>query len=173
MNGPGAPSTPSPLAEARVAAAVLAVGAALLYFGVVSPLNGRAAALVEEHRRAREERREARTRLRNAELRDDVRRRAAALVRESAAPGDEVARAVRDRVVGALGGARDVSLSVTPDGDGVRVQLSLTASEDEALALLGRLSGPGVGVILQDVRLGRADRAIQLNVTGVAFGGVA
>lgn len=171
--GPARRGPPSAAGEARVAAAILAVMAALLYFGVVSPLNGRATALVEAHRRAREERREARVRLRSAELREDVRRRAAALVRDSPAPADEVARGVRARVVAALGGARDVSLSVTPGGEGVRVQLGLTASEEEAFALLGRLSAPDVGLILQEVRLGRGERGMQLSVSGVAFGGVA
>jgi hypothetical protein len=159
----------------RWIAAVLLLAAAGLYVGVARPAQKLAGQAADEYRRARDERREIRSRLTQLERRDAARRRAARVLEAPSASGEEAVRRVRRSVVHALAGVSvgGTRLSVQPGRApvGARVHLSTEGPFEEILRLCASLARPEAGLILDRVSMHpTAGGATALDVDALGFG---
>jgi hypothetical protein len=159
---------------ARWMAAVLFVAAAGLYVGVARPAERLAGAAGDEYRKARDERREIRTRLTQLERRDAARRRAARVLGTASPSGEESVRRVRRSVVQVLSAVKvgGIRLSVQPGRApvGARVRLSAQGSYDEIVRLCAGLARPETGLVLNRVDLRPTSAGTSLEVDALGFG---
>jgi hypothetical protein len=155
--------------SARVLAALLVLGAGLLYTGVTLPAYREAADAEAAVGRARAERPGLRARLAERELQAAAEDKAsAAVAAATSGPGDPVVR-LRRSVVGSLEGATvsgaRLAVSAGRSPVGARVQFSAEGRYAEILRLAGHLVRPGTGLVLENVRLrpGPAGLALDLS----------
>ncbi|HXB55769.1 MAG TPA: hypothetical protein VN461_13355 [Vicinamibacteria bacterium] len=157
--------------SARVLAALLLLGAGLLYAGVTLPAHRVAADTEAAVGRARAERPGLHARLaaqqRQAAAEDKA---TAAVAAATSGPGDPVVR-LRRSVVASLEGApvSGARLAVTAGRPpvGARVQVSADGRYAEILRLVGHLVRPGTGLVLENVRLRPGSAGLSLDL--IAF----
>ncbi|HKC12260.1 MAG TPA: hypothetical protein VKI41_09525 [Vicinamibacteria bacterium] len=149
-------------------AALLLLGAGLLYTGVTLPAHRAEADAEAAVARARAERPGLRARLAARELQAAADKASAGVAAATSGPGDPVVR-LRRSVVGSLEGATvsGARLAVTAGRPpvGARVQFSAEGRYAEILRLAGHLVRPGTGLVLESVRLrpGAAGLALDLS----------
>ncbi len=161
--------------SARVLAALLLLGAGLLYVGVTLPAHRAAADAEDAVGRARAERPGLRARLAEREHQAAAEDKASAAVAAAASgPGDPVVR-LRRSVVGSLDGAAvsAVRLAVTAGRSpvGARLQLSAEGRFAEILRLAGHLVRPGTGLVLENVRLRPSPAGLALDLSAFSLTG--
>lgn len=159
--------------SARTAALLMAVGAAVLYFGVSRPLRAQAGAYADAFGAARVERRDATLRLSELQRRNQARARAVAAVKGAAGDPAATTRAVRRSVAQAVEGSRatGVTLAIRPRDDGVAVDVSARGEAPDVLDLTGQLARPEFGVVLEQVAFTRSDGEVGLRVQGLGIAG--
>jgi hypothetical protein len=159
--------------SSRLAALVIAVVAAMLYFGVARPLRAQASAYADAFGAARVERRDASARLSDLQRRSQARARAVAAVKGAADDPAVTTRAVRRSVAQAVEGSRaaGVHLAIRPSGNGVEVSVTARGPAPEVLDLTGQLARPEFGVVLQRVSFARTGGEVGLQVQGLGIAG--
>jgi hypothetical protein len=159
--------------SSRPAALVIAVVAAMLYFGVARPLRAQASASAEEFGVARIERRDATARLSELQRRRQARARAVAAVKGAAGDPAVTTRAVRRAVAQAVEGSRaaGVHLAIRPRADGVDVTVTAHGPASAVLDLTGQLARPEFGVVLERVSFTRSSGEVGLHVQGLGIAG--
>jgi hypothetical protein len=158
---------------ARGSALLILAATAVIYAGLTLPLQRKAAAAAEGYRRARDERREARSRLGEVQRRESALRRSAPARGEPAAtPGDPVGR-TRHGIVAALEGAglSGVRLAVRPGSPPAAALVRLAAEGPfaDVVRLTGELVRPGTGLILERYQLSQTDSRVAVRVEGVGL----
>ena len=159
----------------RVAGLVLLLLAVVLYVGGALRLESEAATASEEYRRARDQRREVRSRLAELERREAARARAVASLaaaRNTPAGGlREVRRGVVDLVTRSHVSA--VRLGVRPGRPpaSTAVALSAEGSFGDVVRLTGELARAGNGLVLDRVRLFSRAPRVGLDVEASGLGG--
>jgi hypothetical protein len=159
--------------KVRLAAALLLVATAIVYAALTVPLQKRAAATADAYRRARDERRAAYVRLREAQRRDSALRRASpARGAAATAPADPVG-ATRHGIVASLEGTglSGVRLAVRPGTPpaAAAVHLSVEGPFRDVVGLAGELVRPGTGVVLENFRLSGRDARVAMSLRGVGL----
>jgi hypothetical protein len=144
-----------------------------LYAGLTLPLQRRAAAAADAYRRARDERRAARSRLGEMHrLESALRRAAPARPPGPGAPNDPMG-ATRRGIIMALEGAglSGVRLAVRPGRPpaAAAVRLSAEGRFPEVVRLAGELVRPGTGVVLERFRLNAHDSRVAMSLEGVGL----
>ena len=159
--------------SSRPAALVMAVVAAVLYFGVARPLGAQAAAYADAFGAARVERRDATARVSELQRRSQARARAVAAVKGAAGDPAVTTRAVRRSVAQAVEGARaaGVHLAIRPSNDGVDVNVMAHGPAADVLDLTGQLARPEFGVVLERVSFTRSAGEVGLQVQGLGIAG--
>ena len=146
--------------------------ALVLHLAVTRPQRQELAGALEESRRLRGDARGARAHLAELERGESLRVRAFA---DAAAAGAAPLAALRGSALAALqrsqvGGVR---LEVRPGTPPLAATLKLSAAgpQAEVLALVERLSGPGTGIVLQQVRLAPAAGGLSIDMEAARLGG--
>jgi hypothetical protein len=160
-------------ASARVLAALLLMGAGLLYTGVTLPAHRAAADAEAALARARAERPGLRARLAERERQAAAEDKAsAAVAAATSGPGDPVVR-LRRSVVGSLEGAAvsgtRLAVSAGRSPVGARVQLSAEGRYAEILRLAGHVVRPGTGLVLESVRLRPSPAGLALELSAFSL----
>jgi hypothetical protein len=158
---------------ARGAALLLLAATAVIYAGLTLPLQRKAAATADAYRRARDERREARSRLGEVQRRESALRRSAPAGGQAAASlGDPVAR-TRHGIVTALegGGLSGVRLAVRPGGPPAPALVRLAAEGPfaEVVRLTAELVRPGTGLVLERYQLSESASRVAMRVEAVGL----
>jgi len=153
----------------RVAAAVMLLLAAALYFVAALPMWREAAAAADAFGRARIERHDAAARVAALERRRQARARAVSAVTEAGGDPATSTRAVRRSVSQVLERSRTsgVSLNIRPGAQGVDVAITARGAADDVLRLAGDLARPEVGVVLGRVQLTRASPGVSVVLEGL------
>ena len=157
----------------RWAALLIAVVAAVLYFGVARPLRAQASAYADAFGAARVERHDATTRLSALQRRSQARALAVAAVKGAADDPAVTTRAVRRSVAQAVEGSRaaGVHLAIRPSSNGVDVNVSAHGRAADVLDLTGQLARPEFGVVLERVSFTRSAGEVALQVQGLGIAG--
>jgi len=158
---------------ARRAALLSLAATAAIYAGLTLPLQRKAAAAADAYGRAREERREARSRLGEVQRRESALRRSAPAGGEApATKGDPVGR-TRHGIVSALEGAglSGVRLAVRPGSPPAAALVRLAAEGHfaDVVRLTAELVRPGTGLVLERYQLTEADSRVAVRVEGVGL----
>jgi hypothetical protein len=153
-------------------ALTLLLATAAVYAGLTLPLQRKAAAAADAYRRARDERREARARLDEAQRRESALRRAAPAAGAAAVPRDPVGQ-TRHGIVASLEGAglSGVRLAVRPASPPAAALIRLGAEGDfaDVVRLTGELVRPGTGVVLERFQLNGQDSRVAVRLEGVGL----
>jgi hypothetical protein len=156
----------------RVLALALLLATVAVYAGLTLPLQRKAAAAADAYRRARDERREARARLDEAQRRESALRRAAPAAGASALPSDPVGR-TRHGIVASLEGAglSGVRLAVRPASPpaAALIRLGGEGAFADVVRLTGELVRPGTGVVLERCQLSGHDSRLAVRLEGVGL----
>jgi hypothetical protein len=155
-----------------VALALLAATAAV-YAGLTLPLQRKAAAAADAYRGARDQRREARARLHEAQRRESALRRAAPPAGAAASfPRDPVGQ-TRHGIVTSLEGAglSGVRLAVRPARPpaAALIRLGGEGAFADVVRLTGELVRPGTGVVLEKLQLTGQDSRVAVRLEGVGL----
>jgi len=158
--------------SARKAVLLILAATAVIYAGLALPLQKKAAAAAEAYRRARDERREARSRLGEVERRESALRRSAPVWGEAATLGDPVAR-TRHGVVLALesSGLSGVRLAVRPGSPPAAALVRLAAEGPfaDVVQLTAALVRPGTGLVLERYQLSETDTRVAVRFEGIGL----
>jgi hypothetical protein len=157
----------------RGVALLLLAATAVVYAGLTVPLQRKAAAAAEAYRRARDDRRAARTRLGELERRESALRRAApARGDATSSPRDPVGQ-TRHGIVASLEGAglSGIRLAVRPGQPPAVAQVRLSAEGPfpDVVRLTGELVRPGTGVVLEKFHLSGRDSRVAMSLEGVGL----
>ena len=156
----------------RAVALALLLATAAVYAGLTLPLQRKAAAAAEAYRLARNERRDARARLDEAQRRESALRRAAPAPGGVAVPGDPVGQ-TRHGIVASLEGAglSGVRLAVRPASPpaAALIRLGAEGAFADVVRLTGELVRPGTGVVLERYELSGQDSRVAVRVEGVGL----
>jgi hypothetical protein len=153
-------------------AAALLLGAAATYAGLTLPLQARAAAAADAYRRARDERRDARARLDEAQRRASALRRAAPAAGGAAFPRDPVGQARRGIVASLEGaGLSGVRLAVRPANPpaAALIRLGAEGAFADVVRLTGEMVRPGAGVILERYQLSSQGSRVAVHLEGMGL----
>jgi hypothetical protein len=155
-----------------VALALLAATAAV-YAGLTLPLQRKAAATADAYRGARDQRRDARARLDEAQRRESALRRAAPHAGAAASfPRDPVGQ-TRQGIVTSLEGAglSGVRLAVRPASPpaAALIRLGGEGAFADVVRLTGELVRPGTGVVLEKLQLTGQDSRVAVRLEGVGL----
>jgi hypothetical protein len=147
--------------------------AAAIYAGLTLPLQRKASAAADAYGRARDERREARSRLGEVQRRESALRRSAPAGTEAAAaPGDPVGR-TRHGIVSALEGAglSGVRLAVRPGSPpaAALVRLAAEGAFADVVRITTELVRPGTGLVLERYQLSETNSRVAVRVEGVGL----
>lgn len=157
----------------QVAGVLLLAATAAVYWGVAVPLQRKAAAAAEDYRRARDERRAARSRLGEIQRRESALRRAAPPAAVATALARDPVGETRRGIVSSLEGAglSGVRLAVAPGAPPAAAQVRLSADGPFAtvVRVAGELVRPGSGVILERLRLSGQDGRVSLRLEGAGL----
>ena len=159
--------------SSRQSALVMAVVAAVLYFGVARPLRVQASAYAHAFFAARGERRDATVRLTELQRRSQARARAVDAVKGAARDPAGTTRAVRRSAAQAVEGTRaaGVHLAIRPGSDGVDVNVTARGPATDVLDLTGQLARPEFGIVLERVSFTRSEGGVGLQVQGLGIAG--
>jgi len=150
----------------------LLVATAAVYAGLTIPLQKKAAATADAYRGARDQRREARARLDEAQRRESALRRAAPTAGAAAFPHDPVGQ-TRHGIVTSLEGAglSGVRLAVRPAGPpaAALIRLGAEGAFADVVRVTGELVRPGTGVVLERYQLSGQDSRVAVRLEGVGL----
>jgi hypothetical protein len=156
----------------RTVAVALLLATAAVYAGVTLPLQRKAAASADAYRRARDERRDARVRLDEAQRRESALRRAAPAAADAAAPRDPVGQ-TRHGIVASLEGAglSGVRLAVRPASPpaAALIRLGAEGAFADVVRVTGDLVRPGTGVLLERCQLSSQDSRVAVRLEGLGL----
>lgn len=156
--------------RARALAALLALAALGVHFGLTATYRARAERAADEYRRVRDERRQITSRVAQAVRLQDAQRRA----RRLPAAGIELtpARAARLQVVRSLEGSgiQRVRLGVAPGRLAASVRLTGEGSFDDVVRFAGEVVRPGSGLLLRQVALQAKAEAVGLTLEADGVG---